>query len=72
MTSSSTGFTKIKSYRCSRHGDQGGFVGVEIQLSGLDGNDLPNSLQPRARRRYCMACWIDMMDEFLCPLEEVE
>lgn len=61
-----------KRYVCPKHGDQGRMIGVEVHLYGVEGEPLPASLKPRAHRRYCMACWIDMMDEFMEPLAEVE
>lgn len=58
-------------YTCSKHGDQGGFIGIEINLQG-GAVSLPKSLKSRSERRYCMACWIDMMDANLLPLEKTK
>lgn len=58
----------IARYNCPTHGDQGGFVGVAVELSGLG---IPDSLKSRSSRKYCMACWIDMMDREMEPLEEI-
>lgn len=62
----------MTTYKCSKHGDQGGFVGISVTLRGGDGFKLPQSLDVRSDRRYCMACWIDHMDAYLLPLEEVK
>ncbi len=56
---------------CSKHGDQGPVVGIEINITASPGFVLPDALIPRAQRRYCMCCWVDMMDEHLLPLGEI-
>lgn len=58
-------------YRCPVHGDQGGIIGVEVEIKAGPGVTLPKSLQSRSHRRYCMACWIDMMDREMMPLAEI-
>jgi hypothetical protein len=40
---------------CPKHGDQGHIVGVEVFVTGL-----PN--REPIERRYCMECWIELMD----------
>lgn len=61
--------TIMKTYSCPKHGDQGNFVGVEVVLTSHTG-PLPESLKPRASRRYCMACWVDLMDREMEQLVE--
>lgn len=63
--------TTMKTYSCPKHGNQGGFIGVEVVLTS-HGAPLPESLQSRASRRYCMACWIDLMDREMEQLAAVE
>lgn len=58
----------MKIFTCPVHGDQGGFVGVMVDLTGS--HQLPVSLRDKAQRKYCMACWIEMMDRELEPLSE--
>lgn len=55
-------------YHCQIHGDQGSFIGVLVDFNGAP---LPESLKSRSQRKYCMACWIDMMDRELEPLQEI-
>ena len=56
---------------CPRHGDQGHFTGITIELSERDG-EFPAALKPYLGvRHYCMACWIDNMDATMCQLVEV-
>lgn len=57
-------------YFCPKHGDQGRFVGITVELSPIGDEPLPASLESRRLRSYCMACWIDSMDENLCQLTE--
>lgn len=60
----------MKIFTCPIHGDQGGIIGVMIDLTGA--SQLPASLVDKAKRKYCMACWIEMMDREMEPLSERE
>lgn len=62
----------MSGFVCPKHGDQGAFVGIELHIKAGPGVTLPASLQSRSHRRYCMACWVDWMDENLEPLGEKE
>lgn len=54
---------------CPVHGNQMGIVGIQVCLE-TTGFELPESLKSRANRKYCMACWIDLMDRELEPLSD--
>lgn len=59
-------------FTCSKHGDQGIHVGVEISVVQNPLWPLPAGLEPYAGvRRYCMACYIDLLDANLEQVVEL-
>lgn len=63
-------FLHVPKYFCPKHGDQGPYIGIELAISSVS-EPLPESLKSRAGRRYCMACWVDLMDREMEQLVEV-
>lgn len=63
-------FPKAPRYECPKHGNMGGIIGISLHYT-QDSGDIPGAMLGRTDRRYCWACWVDMMDQFMCELVEV-
>ena len=60
-----------KKYNCSKHGFQGGVIGVEVNVKY--NTDAPNeSYQQGIHTRVCMQCFVDMLNANCCQLTEIE
>ncbi len=62
-------FVESKRYFCPEHGDQWNIVGLEFRV------EFPGSLTRAGRtfnKKFCMECWIRMMEKFCQELKEVE
>lgn len=50
-----------KNFFCPIHGDQGNVIGVEV---------IVQTERYNVERRYCMKCWVQMLDQHCMPLAE--